>query len=320
MPPAASLAAPATGRAETAVRDNAVAAAVAAISVLYVFWTLQGPSTVSLEAINDLRPLPVQILVCLCVLVGGQKAKSAQDRRAWTVVATAYAAYVVGDAAWASAEVIRGVALSPFLADVSDDLIVLAIVAVLALRRPPPDGHERSVVQSVRSFVSTDSLTGLIDAKHFAAATKKEIDRAWSLGTDVSLLLVDVDLFTSITHVYGDNAGDEAVVGVAAAVGSAVGPHQLIGRHGRDEVAVLLAGDAMKATEVAGRIHQAVAVVRLDRAPGRPISVSIGQATVTGGDDFAALLARANRSLHDAKMESQAGVTYADGHGRSSVS
>jgi diguanylate cyclase (GGDEF)-like protein len=279
-----------------AVRDSAAALAVAGVAALYLLWSLDPPA-VDLAAIRDLLPQPVQVLTCLCLLVGSQKAADDRAARAWALAALAYAGYVLTLVGWASA----GRGASPV-----GDLCVLVVVAVAALSQ-----HAQRVVAEpgmFRSLLAVDSLTGLPNRRSFSAAAQLRLDESRSSGGPLTLLLLDIDLLASINDVYGRMAGDEAIIGVADAVRSMVGSGRFVARVGADELAVLLPEDIDHTTPLVPRLHAAASAVRLPHALGRTLTVSIGLAVARPDDDAAALTIRAERALGAAKQAGPCGM------------
>ena len=62
----------------------------------------------------------------------------------------------------------------------------------------------------------TDSLTGLLNHQAFARLVlPREIERAINTNTPLTLLLIDLDDFKLINHLYGHQIGDQVLTGVA---------------------------------------------------------------------------------------------------------
>jgi diguanylate cyclase (GGDEF)-like protein len=132
-----------------------------------------------------------------------------------------------------------------------------------------------------------------------------------------SLLFIDLDRFKVLNDTLGHEAGDAALVGVAAAIRRAVADEDegLCCRWGGDEFAILLPGaDRAKAERVASRVAEALGQVRIsvDHRPPIPVRGSIGIATIdqdrlpsharTGSGHHPSLLGMADAALADAKQ------------------
>ena len=60
-----------------------------------------------------------------------------------------------------------------------------------------------------------DPLSGLYNRRYFDARLKEELERAHRQGSEVALLMIDIDNFKAINDTYGHSAGDMIIRGVA---------------------------------------------------------------------------------------------------------
>ncbi len=119
----------------------------------------------------------------------------------------------------------------------------------------------------------------------------------------LALLLVDADHFKRINDTWGHAVGDEALQALVRVLGAHVRTEDLIGRLGGEEFVVLMPGTGEEAgAACAERLRAAVEATRFRFTPG-PVSleVSIGVAEADAGEDFHALIRRADRALYEAK-------------------
>lgn len=87
----------------------------------------------------------------------------------------------------------------------------------------------------------TDHVTELPNRHATYARLELELERARKAGTQVALLLVDLDNFKTVNDTAGHAAGDELLKQVAAALSGAVRVSDLVGRIGGDEFAIIVA-------------------------------------------------------------------------------
>jgi diguanylate cyclase (GGDEF)-like protein len=159
----------------------------------------------------------------------------------------------------------------------------------------------------------TDGLTGLANRRAFDKALKSEWKRTLREGSEVSLLLLDIDHFKLFNDRYGHLVGDDCLRAVAAAVSGAVRASDSVARYGGEEIAVILPSTLIAgAVEVAEKVRSAVEALRLchegNPEGGGGVTVSVGVATAlarVGGTMRMpeSLLLAADNAMYKAKRE-----------------
>jgi diguanylate cyclase (GGDEF)-like protein len=127
----------------------------------------------------------------------------------------------------------------------------------------------------------TDQLTGLWNRHHFGEQLQRTLNEADRYGTQVSLVLVDIDHFKRVNDTWGHEAGDAVLRQVARILQDGIRSVDICVRYGGEEIALLLAQtDSEHAVEVAERLRARIAAQPL-RHGGAEISVtaSFGVAT-----------------------------------------
>lgn len=169
-------------------------------------------------------------------------------------------------------------------------LSALYIGALLLVRRDHQANH--------------DQLTGLANRTLLSQRAHREIENAAHRGTEVGLLLIDLDRFKEVNDTFGHATGDRLLQAVARRLAHSVRPGDLVARLGGDEFAVLLpqVRGAAFAAEVAARLRDTLAEpVRID-GTDFDLEASIGIALHPhDAPDFALLLKRADVAMYVAK-------------------
>lgn len=156
-------------------------------------------------------------------------------------------------------------------------------------------------------LATTDPLTGLANRRRFDDALADQWWRAVGTRRPLALLMVDADLFKPFNDRYGHQAGDEALVGLAAQLRCvATRPGDLAVRLGGEEFALLLPEtDADGALAIAETLRGLVATLGLPHAasPTGRLTVSVGASVLvpTPAMDRADLMRTADAALYDAK-------------------
>ncbi len=161
--------------------------------------------------------------------------------------------------------------------------------------------HETTARRSV-----TDELTGLSNRRAFDAALTAEIERARRFGSELSLVLIDLDDFKQVNDTYGHPQGDVVLREVARVLRESSREIDHPARYGGEELAAVLPGtDLEGAFNRAERIRELIAQLRIARLDGGgtlSITASCGVASAqTTGTDARALVQAADRALYEAK-------------------
>lgn len=155
---------------------------------------------------------------------------------------------------------------------------------------------------TARAHARTDPLTGAANRRAWDEIVGLELDRARRHPTPISVAIIDLDEFKRFNDSHGHAAGDRHLAACASAWRRCLRAHDVLARLGGEEFAVLLVGADGDAENVANRLIRAV--------PGRE-SCSIGLARWDGAESPAALMARADDALYQAKAAGRARVATA---------
>jgi diguanylate cyclase (GGDEF)-like protein len=132
---------------------------------------------------------------------------------------------------------------------------------------------ENARLHGVARFGATmDSLTKVYNHGRFVELVHEAIVESDKKGTQVSLIMLDIDHFKQYNDTYGHVAGDNVLAMVAGALKSSVREDDAVGRWGGEEFGVLLPGlSADEAKKVARRIRREVAELTPADGQGRII-------------------------------------------------
>jgi len=144
--------------------------------------------------------------------------------------------------------------------------------------------ESKKLVDRLSALALFDSLTNLANRRAFDAVLDREWKRTLRAGSQLSIVLVDIDHFKQFNDLYGHVAGDETLRTVADALTSAVRATDTISRYGGDEMAVILPDtDSAGAMRVSEEVRAGVEALQLLHAAngecGGHVTVSVGAAT-----------------------------------------
>lgn len=101
-----------------------------------------------------------------------------------------------------------------------------------------------------------DGLTGLYNHRYFYQVLRRDFLLARRHNTDLSCLLLDLDLFKSVNDRFGHPFGDKVLKGIAAEILKKVRETDMVSRYGGEEFAILLPGTGLEgAVTVAEQIR-----------------------------------------------------------------
>jgi diguanylate cyclase (GGDEF)-like protein len=158
----------------------------------------------------------------------------------------------------------------------------------------------RQIQEQLSRLATHDSLTGLVNARTFAARLTQELERNRRYPRPLALLYLDLDDFKVINDSHGHQTGDAVLRLVAEAMRSSVRQADIVGRLGGDEFAVLMPEtDATLADAAAKRLAAGLRTV----FKGTPtVTASIGVVSCSSPDaNTDELLRRADQAMYDAK-------------------
>lgn len=160
----------------------------------------------------------------------------------------------------------------------------------------------------LENLATTDGLTGLKNQRVFQEFLEQSMQLAKRHKEPLSLMLLDVDHFKQYNDTFGHPAGDEILKELASILGAQSRTTDLVARYGGEEfVMVLPRTDPSGAVELAERVRAAVEGARW---PNRPITVSIGVATLDPSmDKRGDLVEAADTALYASKQSGRNRVT-----------
>ncbi len=159
--------------------------------------------------------------------------------------------------------------------------------------------REREHARRLEASAHTDELTGVGNRRAFDEALSALLARRAKGGSDLCLVMIDLDHFKRYNDTHGHLAGDQALRHAGALLRAALRPGDIAARYGGEEFAVLLPGiDLPRAVMVAERLCRDF---RIADWPFEPITASLGVAEAGQGESPPSLVARADAALYAAK-------------------
>ncbi|MEO9336266.1 GGDEF domain-containing protein [Mesorhizobium sp. SB112] len=173
--------------------------------------------------------------------------------------------------------------------------VAIALAALLILGR--------DILSDATKKSETDALSGLLNRggfKRYAEDALKETSRR---GMPISLIIADLDHFKDVNDSFGHASGDRVIEVFAGFLHASAAEHQVAGRLGGEEFAIILPGANLAAARLfAEGARNAFSNLQIDGLPeDRRFTASFGVAQLAPGEGISELLRRADEALYEAK-------------------
>ncbi|MEA3229217.1 MAG: diguanylate cyclase [Campylobacterota bacterium] len=150
------------------------------------------------------------------------------------------------------------------------------------------------------TIASTDSLTGLYNRYKFSELYLSSYQSMVQRHNDMSLIILDIDLFKKVNDTYGHNIGDKVLIQVSHALLKVLRNIDIVCRWGGEEFVILLPTASLNnAVKLAEKLRVYIEKMEIDIAGS--ITVSFGVAKVMEGNSMEEVIGRADSALYLAK-------------------
>jgi diguanylate cyclase (GGDEF)-like protein len=157
----------------------------------------------------------------------------------------------------------------------------------------------------LRYLADHDSLTGLLDRRHFRAELDSYVSFSARYGGKGAVMIIDIDSLKAVNDSLGHHAGDNLLRQIARIMRERVRATDIVARLSGDEFAVL-----MPQTDIAGALQlgedlRSQVAESASPPEAEPVTISVG-ITMFGGESMGgpeAVLAAADQAMYRAKEE-----------------
>jgi diguanylate cyclase len=209
-------------------------------------------------------------------------------------------------------------------AEGSDEYVVNSISKIIAansaMQNKLKEAENRLQEQAVEietqfTAARTDQLTRVANRRAFDD-TLAECYKLWTKkGVPFSTMMIDVDFFKKFNDSYGHQAGDEVLIGVAAALTKAMRDKDLVARYGGEEFAVIFPQTKLEdALPAAERARKAIEESTFPfEGQNLKVTASVGLAQIRSTDTAELVLKNADAGLYASKQAGRNCSHYHDG-------
>ncbi len=186
--------------------------------------------------------------------------------------------------------------------------------ALLGYRGTGTDITERTRAEArVQHLAHHDALTGLPNRTLFHDRFRQALAQAERSGSEVAILLIDLDHFKDINDTFGHDAGDFLLCRVTERLADCIRKTDTVARMGGDEFAIVLTGlrQPADASHVAQTIVESLSEPIAFHGQNLCVGASVG-VTIYPSDDTEPdlLLRNADVALYQAKENGRGGYSF----------
>lgn len=173
------------------------------------------------------------------------------------------------------------------------------------ISRMAADAIDKSLEHAeARTHALTDPMTGLPNARSLQMQFDKEVARAARSGSNLQLLMLDLDGFKAVNDNFGHKVGDELLKQVGRVIRGQLRDYDFLARYGGDEfVALIPETTAEDVADLCGRIENAVCTFKLPVGDSTAsVGVSLGSSGFPhDGESFDKMVAAADMAMYHCK-------------------
>ncbi len=138
------------------------------------------------------------------------------------------------------------------------------------------------LISQLDYLAKTDALTGIYNRGHFQNVSKNILDNAEKNKSNISMIMMDIDLFKGLNDSHGHHVGDRVLQTTVEACKSILRDKDIIGRVGGEEFSIVLPDtNLQEAQRIAERIRSSIEKLWIDHNGTKVrTTVSLGVASL----------------------------------------
>ncbi|MBP7106192.1 MAG: diguanylate cyclase [Spirochaetia bacterium] len=162
------------------------------------------------------------------------------------------------------------------------------------------------MLESLQYYATQDDLTGLFNRRYFYEAIKPGIEVSITKGSEVSIIMIDIDSFKEVNDAHGHAIGDKVLRSCAKVLAAKLESESdaIIGRFGGDEFIVFLPEASLEeAQRIAEKLRLSVVAMPILEEIERPLHISVGVSAhqIARLEEIEMLISKADDALYKAK-------------------
>ncbi len=162
---------------------------------------------------------------------------------------------------------------------------------------------EKEIRDNLEKMIITDELTELYNRRHYCTQINEEILRADRYNNELSIIMIDIDLFKHINDTYGHSAGDLALKELAFLIKREIRNTDSAYRIGGEEFLIIAPETPIENSyKAAERLREAVSKIEIETKYGIiRFTISLGVTNFAKNDTYDSINERVDEALYYSK-------------------
>lgn len=184
---------------------------------------------------------------------------------------------------------------------------------------PVPEDNKLDVIKKINFMYShsrylslTDALTGLYNRRHLDTMLEREFLRAKRYGSDLSVVIIDIDFFKKVNDTHGHICGDYILKEVAYLILENFRKTDIIFRYGGEEFVALLTETTLEKAKIPlERLRKSVEEYPFNfKGTDIKITISGGATEIGDVENASEFLDNADKALYMAKENGRNQIVF----------
>jgi diguanylate cyclase (GGDEF)-like protein len=156
--------------------------------------------------------------------------------------------------------------------------------------------------EKLKKLSITDDLTGVGNHRYIMDELVKEVERAARYGSDLCVLMLDIDNFKKINDTKGHLCGDNVLKSIGETLAKRLRNSDRIGRYGGEEFLIILPEQTLdNGLIVAEKLRELISMIKVESCGIESVTASIGVALWKKDEPVESILSRADKAMYLAK-------------------
>ncbi|MCQ2488618.1 MAG: GGDEF domain-containing protein [Clostridia bacterium] len=172
--------------------------------------------------------------------------------------------------------------LDAYLDFVVASACIAVLVKILAISFERQQEKTNDLLDQMEELSIKDPLTGAYNRRFLIRYLESSIANAKEKGTNIAIVMFDIDKFKRINDDYGHLVGDEVIKVLANSLMSACRDYDIVSRYGGEEFILVMPGASEEiAIKRAEQIRMSFKDIKISGGIDRPVTISGGVAELT---------------------------------------